>query len=500
MHVSLAAMVLADRSARLARFYDRWIEAITLGRAGRIRAAVLQEIHPGERLLDVGCGTGTLAVAAARAGAEVVAIDRSPSMLALAREKASAGGLAIDIREGDVAFLALGEERFDVASATFVLSELSGDLAALAVRRMAGVLRPGGRLIIADEAPPAPPVLRLLSAIQRGVQWVVSFAILQQVAPTRRHAWRDLLEASGLEITSERAFQAGGLVLLVARRPDTLPPLRLRVLPLDGALPGGLTRHLLRAAAWLDVPIAVRPGVYRIGQPGPEGPALLTGNFLASVEAVRSALRGRDAYLCVEDTDGWNVWCAGDAGLFNAEKAAALIERYDLDTLASARRIVVPRLGGRVRRPLAALTGWEVIVGPIEARDLPAFLSSGMTPAMRSLQRLYRTPERIRVGALTVVQLPLFLLPLRLLPRALRRPAWRLALAASAVLPLGHDLLPGRTGVVKGSVLGGVATAIGLVTGRMRPQSAAVVLATGPLVGWIYQSSSPVVFWKRVWQ
>ena len=119
---------------------------------------------------------------------------------------------------------------------------------------------------------------------------------------------------------------------------------------------------------------------------------------------------------------------------------------------------------------------------------------------MRSLQRLYRTPERVRVGALTLVQLPLFLLPLRLLPRALRRPAWRLALVACAVLPLGHDLLPGRTGVVKGSVLGGVAAAIGLATRRMQPRAAAVVLASGPLVGWIYQSSSPVIFWKRVWR
>jgi CO dehydrogenase/acetyl-CoA synthase delta subunit len=287
----------------------------------------------------------------------------------------------------------------------------------------------------------------------------------------------------------------------VARRPEDLPRTIPAVAPLDEALPVGAARASLRAAAWIALPIAVRPGVYRIGQPGRDGPVLLTGNFLASVESVRSALAGRDAYVVVEDTDGWNVWCAGDAGLFNAEKAAALIEFYALESLVDLRQIVVPRLGGRVRRGLAALTGWEVVVGPIEARDLPEFLAAGMSPAMTSLARLYRLPERLRVAALTAVQLPLFLLlPLRLVAAPVRRPAWRFALVAAWMLPVAHDVLPGRTGVVKGTALGALVAGAGAVSGRIRPGAALAILATSPLVGWIYQSSSPVVFWKRIWR
>ena len=498
--MSLAAMVLADRSERLIRFYDRWIGLITFGAADHVRELVRREVAPGERLIDAGCGTGTLAIAAARAGAQVVAVDRSAAMLALARQKADAAGVTVDWRQGDVALPPLGAEQFDVATATFVLSELSREEAALAVRRLAESIRPGGRLVIADEAPPSRAVLRFLSAIPRSLLAIVSFAVLQRLAPTRRHHWQTLLTDAGLTVSSERALQSGSLVMLVASRPADLPSARRPIVALDAVLPAGLRRVVLRAAAWIDLPIAVRPGVYRIGRPGRDAPVLLTGNFLASVEAVRAAMAGRDAFIAVEDTDGWNVWCAGDAGLFSAEKAAALIELYGLAALVEPRRMIVPRLGGRVRPRLATLTGWDVVVGPIEARDLPDFLASGPSPAMHSLKRLYRLPERVRVGTLTLVQLPLFLLPLRLVHSSVRRPVWRLALAASFALPLAHDVLPGRTGVVKGTALGCAAAGVGIATRRTGPAVVLAILATAPLIGWVYQSSSPVVFWKRVWR
>ncbi|HEY0205504.1 MAG TPA: magnesium protoporphyrin IX methyltransferase, partial [Acetobacteraceae bacterium] len=84
-------------------------------RAGRdrMRATLLsllpQDLH-GRRLLDAGCGTGALAVEAARRGAEVVAIDLSPTLVGVARDRMPAG-LRIDWRAGDMTDPALG--RFD---------------------------------------------------------------------------------------------------------------------------------------------------------------------------------------------------------------------------------------------------------------------------------------------------------------------------------------------------------------------------------------------------
>ena len=420
--MSLAAMVLADRIEPFTRYYDRWLAFITGGRDTVVRAAALRFIQPNDRLLDVGCGTGTLAVAAAQRGARIVGIDRSRAMLRLAREKAAHVGASVELREGRLPLLPVSDEAFDVATATFVLSELSRDEAALAVHAMAEVVRSGGRIIIADEAVPQSPGLRLLAALQHSFFAVIAFALLQELTPTHRHSMRALAEEAGLAIQAEVSYQHGALRLLVAERPAVLPSVQRATKPLDRAVPRGLARVGLRIAAWFSLPIPIASGVYRLGTPGPYDPVLLSGNFLASVEAVRHALVGRDAYLIVADTSGWNVWCASDAGLFTAEKAATLIRLYDVEHLVVHRRVVVPRLAGRIRSSLAALTGWDVVTGPIEARDLPDFLQDGaITPAMRSLDRMYRLPERLRVGALTMMQMPLWLLPFQVLPKPLRR-------------------------------------------------------------------------------
>lgn len=500
--MSLAAMVLADHVESFTRYYDRWMGFITGGRDALVRAEALRFVQPTERLLDVGCGTGTLAVAAAQRGVHVVGIDRSRPMLRLAREKASHASVAIEFHEGRLPLLPMSPETFDVATATFVLSELSRDEVALAVRAMAEAVRPGGRLIIADEAVSVAPLLRLIAALQRLIVATLAFAILQELAPTHRHPLRLLLEEAGLTIQQEAAYQKGALRLLVAERPTLLPALGRATRPLETALPRGLIRAGLCLAAWFALPIPIATGVYRLGAPGDSAPVLLTGNFLATVEAVRHALVGRDCYLIVADTSGWNVWCASDAGLFTAEKAAALMRLYDLERLVSHRRVVIPRLGGHIRTRLAALTHWDVVIGPIEARDLPAFLQEdAITPAMRSLDRLYRLRERLHVGALTLAQLPLFLLPLYLLPTPLRRAVWRFAVSASCVLSVFHYRLPGRTGVVKSGLLGcGVSLAMLLTKGRAYWAQALSILLSAPLIGWIYQSSSPVIYWKRLWR
>lgn len=497
--MSLVAMVLADRIERFTPYYDRWMHLITFGRDVLVREAVLRFVQPGERLLDVGCGTGSLAVAAAQSGAHAVGIDRSRHMLALAREKAARARVAVDFRQGEVAFLPFRDETFDVATATFVLSELSRDEAALAVQEMAKAVRPGGRVIVADEGVPRQPLLWILSTMQRWLFALIAFSLLQELAPTHRYSWRVLLEEAGLSVREESHYEDGALSLIVAERPAELRFLRRDIVPLDGVLPGGIARITLHLAAWLAFPIAIPPGVYQIGSPTPDSPVMLTGNFLATVEMLQRALVGESCYVIVEDTSGWNVWCASDAGLFTAEKAAALIDLYGLDHLVTQHRLVIPRLGGRVRERLADLSQWDVVIGPVEARDIPEFLQRDhVTPAMRDLDRMYGVRERLRVGALTMIQLPVWLFPLRWLPPSLRRPVWRFALLATWLLPIGHYWIVGRTGIVKGGVLGLAASVMMLLNSPRHWTRAVAVFLSGPLIGWIYQSTSPVIYWKRL--
>jgi len=499
--MSLVAMVLADRVEHFTRYYDWWIHLITFGRATLVRRAVLRYVQPGEAVLDVGCGTGTLAIAAARQGASVVGIDRSRPMLALAREKAARAGVQVDFRVGQAPILPVSGELFDVATATFALSELSRDEALLTVRAMAEAVRPGGRVIIADEALPRHPLLWLFGELQRLLFGVIAFAVLQELAPTHRHPWPAMLEEAGLVVGPVARYQEGGLIVVEAERPATLPVLQRAIVPLALVMPHGIAHAVLAIAAWFALPIPVPSGVYQLGAPDREAPVVLTSNFLATIDAVRHALAGCNGFVIVEDTSGWNVWCASDAGLFTAEKAAALMRLYGLEQRVTRRRVIIPRLGGRIGARLAQITKWDVVTGPIEARDLPAFLEDPeVTPAMRSLDRLFRLPERLRVGVLTVVQLPLFLAPVRLLPASLRGPVWRFALVASGVLSVFHYWLPGQTGIVKGGIFGLAVSGAMLVREPRRWAAALAVTVSAPLIGWIYQSSSPVVYWKRIWK
>ena len=109
------------------------------------------EPAPGVRWLDLACGTGAVAEAAAAAGAEVVGIDLAPALIDTARERAAELGLEIDYRVGDCEALDLDDASFDVVSSTCGVM-FAPDHAAVA-SELARVTRPGGRIGLANWTP-----------------------------------------------------------------------------------------------------------------------------------------------------------------------------------------------------------------------------------------------------------------------------------------------------------------------------------------------------------
>lgn len=112
---------------------------------------LLPRLQPGQRLLDVGCGPGTVTSGLARAVAPglVTGLDAAPDVLATAREHADETGLAnLEFVGGDVYALSYPDDTFDVVYANQLLQHLSDPVAAL--REMRRVLRPGGLLAVRD--------------------------------------------------------------------------------------------------------------------------------------------------------------------------------------------------------------------------------------------------------------------------------------------------------------------------------------------------------------
>ena len=138
---------------------------MTAGLDARWRRAAIEVagLAPGMRVLDVACGTGLLTRAAGLAvapGGEVLGIDLSAQMLARARRRREAGGVAVHYQRADALHLPVGDASFEVVMVGFGLRNLSDYGVGLA--EMSRVLVPGGRLVVLEIAEPAGGVGLLL--------------------------------------------------------------------------------------------------------------------------------------------------------------------------------------------------------------------------------------------------------------------------------------------------------------------------------------------------
>jgi len=155
-HKTADAPKTAGRVIHWARYYDLFGRLISFGRdkAIRQRLVALAAPAPGESVLDVGCGTGTLALAIKpRVGeGEVHGIDASPEMIEVAKEKAAKEGAAIDFQVALIEAIPFPDGGFDLATSSLMLHHLPDDLKRKGLVEIRRVLKPGGRFLAVDFA------------------------------------------------------------------------------------------------------------------------------------------------------------------------------------------------------------------------------------------------------------------------------------------------------------------------------------------------------------
>jgi acetyl-CoA decarbonylase/synthase complex subunit gamma len=124
-------------------------------------------------------------------------------------------------------------------------------------------------------------------------------------------------------------------------------------------------------------PIQVQPGIYELNDPGPDAPAMITTNFSITYFSVANEIdsAGLPAWLVVADAEGMSVLTAWAAGKFDAERIAKDVKRFELADRIDHKNLIIPGhvavLSGELEEELP---GWNILVGPREAVDLPAFL------------------------------------------------------------------------------------------------------------------------------
>jgi len=204
----------------------------------------------------------------------------------------------------------------------------------------------------------------------------------------------------------------------------------------------------------------IHPGLYVLGHPDKASPVFITGNYTLSFDALRSTLKGRDAYLLVLDTHGINVWCAAGKGTFGTAELVNRIKVSGLEKAVSHRRLILPQLGatGVSAYQVKAQCGFEVEFGPVRAEDLPEYLKTHQaTPQMRQVR--FNLADRLVLAPVEMVGsiLPMILVAVvAYLLGGWFNLIWVLAawLAATPLFFVFLPWLPTREFSTKGLILG----------------------------------------------
>lgn len=124
------------------------------------------------------------------------------------------------------------------------------------------------------------------------------------------------------------------------------------------------------------IPFPTKTGLIKIGNPDRNSPVFVTGNYRLTVIRLKRALRGLNCYLLVANSRGINIWCSTAGGHFTNHSVISVVKTSGIEDLVDHRKLVLPQLGatGLNHKILKKKIGWDVVFGPVYAKDIPKFV------------------------------------------------------------------------------------------------------------------------------
>lgn len=198
--------------------YDTGIAILTLGRLTTCYSLLVSQVKKGHRVLDIGCGTGSLTIKAAQKGAVVKGIDVNPQMLAIAKTKASALGLTVELVEMGVAELGTElPEQYNVVMSSLCFSELTEDELRYTLKQVTRILKPGGLFLVADEVVPETTLKKVTSWIIRVPLMILTLLIAQTITTPVKNLPEKIKDA-GIIIQSVELSKMENFIILTGKK------------------------------------------------------------------------------------------------------------------------------------------------------------------------------------------------------------------------------------------------------------------------------------------
>ncbi len=201
--------------------YDKGIRILTLGRLGKAYDRLTSHIRKGQKILDLGCGTGALTIRAAQKAAKVKGIDINSQMLEIAQKRAAEANLAQNVELCEMGVAELGgeeSESYDIIMSGLCFSELTEDELLYTLREAKRILKPEGLLLIADEVRPKSISKMILNWLIRIPLVTITYLIAQTTTKAVKNL-PEKVEKAGLVIQSIKLSKIGTFIELVGRKP-----------------------------------------------------------------------------------------------------------------------------------------------------------------------------------------------------------------------------------------------------------------------------------------
>jgi ubiquinone/menaquinone biosynthesis C-methylase UbiE len=206
--------------------YDTGMQTLTLGRLAMIKQYVAENLmHSGDRLLDIGVGTATFAIAAANKGVKVTGIDNSEKMLAVAHSNLAAVGLTERVTLIHMPVVELDRQfpdnSFNKITAMLVFSELYHQEQEFCLDQITRLLEDEGEFILVDEVRPRGILKRIVYYIIR-VPLAIATYLRAHLTTRPLSQMTDMVKEHGFEVVEERFYLLNTLQLLRLRKAITL--------------------------------------------------------------------------------------------------------------------------------------------------------------------------------------------------------------------------------------------------------------------------------------